>query len=97
MQERTIIFGAPGCGKTYYLLNLLEDLLKTYKPHEIAFVSFTRKGAYEGRNKAMERFGIQRRRLSLLQDTAFDCVCRGTADKGRCDRQEELQGVCQMP
>ena len=57
MQERTIIFGAPGCGKTYYLLNLLEDLLKKYKPHEIAFVSFTRKGAYEGRNKAMERFG----------------------------------------
>lgn len=56
----TIIFGAPGCGKTYYLLNLLDDLLKTYRPEDIAFVSFTRKGAYEGRDRAIERFGFSK-------------------------------------
>jgi len=55
--EKTIIFGGPGCGKTYYLLNLIEELLATYKPHEIAFVSFTRAGAYNGRSRAMEKFG----------------------------------------
>jgi len=57
MVDRTIIFGAPGCGKTHYLLNLLEKLLTQYKPHEIAFVSFTRAGAYEGRNRAIAKFG----------------------------------------
>lgn len=57
MKKITKIFGAPGCGKTYYLLNLLDELLKIYKPYEIAFVSFTRKGAYEGRDRAIERFG----------------------------------------
>lgn len=57
MNNITKIFGAPGCGKTYFLLNLIEDLLKMYKPYEIAFVSFTRKGAYEGRRRAIERFG----------------------------------------
>ena len=56
-RKQTIIFGAPGCGKTYYLLNLLEKLLKDYKPYEIAFVSFTRSGAYEGKNRVIERFG----------------------------------------
>jgi len=55
--KQTIIFGAPGCGKTYYLLNLLEKLLKDYKPYEIAFVSFTRSGAYEGKQRVIDRFG----------------------------------------
>lgn len=59
MRNVTKIFGAPGSGKTYYLLNLLDDLLKVYKPNEIAFVSFTRKGAYEGRDRAIERFGYK--------------------------------------
>jgi superfamily I DNA/RNA helicase len=57
VKNKTIIFGAPGCGKTHYLLNLLEELLTKYKPHEIAFVSFTRRGAYEGKVRARERFG----------------------------------------
>ncbi len=59
MQNKTIIFGAPGCGKTHYLLNLLEKLLVDYAPHEIAFVSFTRKGAYEGRDRAVAQFGYK--------------------------------------
>jgi len=54
--ETTLVFGAPGTGKTTYLLGLLEELLVTYKPHEIAFVSFTRAGAYNGRSRAMAKF-----------------------------------------
>jgi len=57
MNNLTKIFGAPGCGKTHYLLNLLDDLLKVYQPQDIAYVSFTRKGAYEGRDRAIEKFG----------------------------------------
>lgn len=57
MKNITTIFGAPGCGKTHYLMELMTDLLKTYKPDEIAFVSFTRTGAYDGRRRAIEKFG----------------------------------------
>jgi superfamily I DNA/RNA helicase len=53
------IFGSPGTGKTTYLLNTLEELLKTYNPEEIAYVSFTKKGSYEGRDRAIKRFGFK--------------------------------------
>ncbi|MEM4270638.1 MAG: UvrD-helicase domain-containing protein [Candidatus Pacearchaeota archaeon] len=56
MKNVKVILGAPGCGKTTYLIRLLEDLLKRYAPNEIAFVSFTKKGSYEGRNRAMDIF-----------------------------------------
>ena len=59
MNNVEMIFGAPGCGKTTYLINLLDELLQQYEPNEIAFVSFTRKGSYEGRDRAMEIFGYK--------------------------------------
>lgn len=52
------IFGAPGCGKTTRLLAVLQEELKTTPPERIAYVSFTRKGTYEGVNRAKEKFGI---------------------------------------
>lgn len=60
MNNIQMIFGAPGCGKTTYLINLLEELLKTYDPDEIAFVSFTKKGSYEGRDRAVEIFDYKK-------------------------------------
>lgn len=57
MQEKEIIFGAPGCGKTTYLMSILEKELERYAPERIAFVSHTRKGAYEGLDRAIEKFG----------------------------------------
>lgn len=53
-----MVFGPPGTGKTTYLLRKLEELLKTYAPEEIAFVSFTKKGAYEGKERAIKKFGF---------------------------------------
>lgn len=56
MQDVKLIFGAPGCGKTTYLLNILEEELKIVSPQKIAFVSFTKKGVYEGLTRAKEKF-----------------------------------------
>jgi superfamily I DNA/RNA helicase len=52
MQEVVKVFGAPGCGKTRRLLDLLQEELKTHDPRRVAFVSFTRKGTYEGVERA---------------------------------------------
>lgn len=59
MNDINMIFGAPGCGKTTYLINLLQDLLKEHEPDKIAFVSFTKKGSYEGRDRAIEKFNFK--------------------------------------
>lgn len=59
MNNTQMIFGAPGCGKTTYLIEVLKELLQTIPPDKVAFVSFTKKGSYEGRNRAMEVFGYK--------------------------------------
>lgn len=59
MQNINMIFGAPGCGKTTKLMDILEDELTTTEPNRIAFVSFTRKGSYEGRDRAIQKFGYK--------------------------------------
>lgn len=54
--ETNIIFGAPGCGKTTYLMEILEKELMKISVDKIAYVSFTKKGAYEGRDRALLKF-----------------------------------------
>jgi len=69
-----IIAGPPGTGKTTYLLSILEEELKHYEPNEIAFVSFTRTGTYEGRDRAMQKFNYKEDDLPYfrtLQSLAF--------------------------
>lgn len=55
-----LILGAPGCGKTTTLLNILEKELQIVEPNRIAYVSFTKKGAYEGRDRALEKFSYNK-------------------------------------
>lgn len=46
------VFGPPGTGKTYRLINEVAEFLKVYPIDKVAFVSFTRQGAYEGMTRA---------------------------------------------
>lgn len=65
--QRQTIFGPPGTGKTTYLLNLVEQELKVVKPSELAFVSFTKAGTYEGLDRARQRFGFKKRELPYFR------------------------------
>ena len=53
----TYLAGA-GCGKTTSLMKELAEMLKVYRPDEIAFVSFSRKASAEVRNRA-ELLGME--------------------------------------
>jgi DNA helicase-2/ATP-dependent DNA helicase PcrA len=63
-----IFLGPPGTGKTTRLLSVVEQELSSgVRPHEIAFVAFTRKAAHEAKGRAMEKFGLQEDQLPFFR------------------------------
>lgn len=67
MQHVKVIFGPPGTGKTHRLMDILEYELSNYEPEEIAYVSFTREGAYQGRDRAVEAYGFTTSRFNYFR------------------------------
>lgn len=63
----TKLFGAPGCGKTTRLMEILMQELKTVEPEHIAYVSFTRKGTYEGAQRAIEQYSLTEKRMPFFR------------------------------
>lgn len=60
MAEYNIIYGPPGTGKTTRLLEIIDfEMVEMNVPSDkIAFVTFTRKGANEGINRAAGKFNL---------------------------------------
>jgi len=75
IENSTMIFGPPGCGKTETLMRRIEDALESgIKPEQIAFVSFSRKAVQEAKERAMKKFGLtdkQLCRFRTLHSTGF--------------------------
>jgi superfamily I DNA/RNA helicase len=58
--RRTLVLGGPGAGKTYRLLQVMEEAMDNgVRPNRIAFVSFTTAAADEAKRRAMEKFGFE--------------------------------------
>lgn len=49
-----VYLAAAGAGKTSALMDEMAEFLKTYRPDEIAFVTFTRKGVAHGKERAIQ-------------------------------------------
>lgn len=49
-----VYLAPPGAGKTHALMDEMVELLKTYRPDEVAFVTFTKKGVMNGIERALK-------------------------------------------
>lgn len=64
IENSTQVFGPPGCGKTEFLMRVIEGALsKGTAPERIAFVSFSRKSIEEARCRALNRFSLDIKQL----------------------------------
>ena len=59
MPKVTMIYGGPGTGKTHALLEELAIRLKDVPANQIAYVSYTRQGTYQGVDLAKEQFDLE--------------------------------------
>ena len=55
---KTIVLGPPGTGKTWTLLNKVDDYLKETDPDKIGYFAFTQKAAHEARDRAIKKFNL---------------------------------------
>lgn len=60
-QEQTVVLGPPGCGKTTYLLNVVDkEMQGGTPPSRIGYFSFTKKATHEAMDRACTKFNLTR-------------------------------------
>lgn len=66
-KEVKVLLANAGAGKTYRLLQYLEEELKVRRPEEVGFVTFTRKGAEEGLHRICDKFRLEADELPYVR------------------------------
>jgi len=62
-----IIFGAPGTGKTYNLVRIMEEHVnRGVNPENICFCSYTRAASNEAKERVMNKFNLKKEDLPLF-------------------------------
>jgi len=70
IENATLVLGPPGCGKTHYLLDQIEQALRSGTlPHEIIFVSYTKKAIQEALARACGKFNLQPKDFPFFKTT----------------------------
>ena len=88
-----IYFAGAGAGKTSALINEMTELLKTYRPDEIAFVTYTKKGVAHGRERArLANPGIGEDDLPYFKTLHSLCFKElGLTSENVIDKKEDLE------
>jgi superfamily I DNA/RNA helicase len=90
------IFGPPGCGKTTYLLNVVDKELEAdVSSARIGYFSFTRKAANEARDRAIQKFPQLNAKTDFpyfrtLHSLAFQCLNVRSDDIMQAEHFEEF-------
>lgn len=64
----TVVLGPPGCGKTWTLLEMVEqELAAGTEPAKIGYFTFTKRGATEAQDRARVKFGLTRKDLPYFR------------------------------
>ncbi len=88
MQSEQLIFGPPGCGKTYTLMEIIRKEMESGTPPDrIGFVSFSRKSITEARDRAGAELNLTER------DTPYFRTLHSMGFHWLGMKTEELVGV----
>lgn len=87
-----LILGPPGTGKTTYLLNKVDEAIKSgISPERIGFFAFTKKAAEEAKERALKKFGdINLPYFRTLHSLAFKLLKLSRSEVMRTEDFKEL-------
>lgn len=95
--KTNLILGPPGTGKTTTLLKILEKVFEEgIKPHEIAFLTFTKKAIREALTRMKDKFEITRDELPYFRTIHSICFREGGYSRGEMMGPDQLKDLTKL-